>query len=262
METVMLSNNTYINTITELSIQSRGQNKYLNWYLSIIKKAQNRNLTEYTEKHHIVPDCFYITRKRKGPTGFLSGTGENKNNFAQLTPEEHRTTHLLLVKMFDCSFILYNSLLCSAILMSTDIHGNRLTNKTYGWIKKKKSISQSIRMSGKNNPMYNKLGNNNPNFRKPSKRKGIAHKQSSKDLMSKSKKGKKRTIPHSENQIELLIARCQKQYKIYSPNNEILIITNMTKFCKENNLDPGNMFKVANGFKQNYKGWVCEHYIS
>lgn len=152
----MLSNNTYINTITKLSIQSRGQNKYLNWYLSIITKAQNRNLTEYTEKHHIVPDCFYITRKRKG----------------------------------------------------------------------------------------------------------IAHKQSSKDLMSKSKKGKKRTTPHSENQIELLIARCQKQYKIYSPNNEILIITNMTKFCKENNLDPSNMFKVANGFKQNYKGWVCEHYIN
>ena len=30
-------------------------NKYKNWYNSIIKNAQNRQIDGYVEKHHIIP---------------------------------------------------------------------------------------------------------------------------------------------------------------------------------------------------------------
>lgn len=153
----MLSNNTYINIITELSIQSRGQNKYLKWYLSIIKKAQNRNLINYFERHHIVPSCFFINNKRNTKNGFLTDNSENVNNYIKLTAEEHKIVHLLLIKMFSPKFLLYKSLVYSAIKMSSDAYGNRINNKTYAWLRKLHSIS----MTGKNNPCYNRIWINN-----------------------------------------------------------------------------------------------------
>lgn len=153
----MSSNNTYIELISELSVQSRGPNKYLNWYLSIIERAQNRILTEYTEKHHIVPDCFYINRKRKGRKGFLEGTGEHKNNFVNLTCEEHLIAHLLLIKMFNVNFSKYKFLLKASILMTSN---KQLNNKNYGWVKRKISTN----FSGENNPNYNKRFINNKEY--------------------------------------------------------------------------------------------------
>ena len=120
---------------------------------------------------------------------------------------------------------------------------------------RRKQMSETMSRTNKT-----RIKENNPNYGIPSKLKGIPRTQETKNKISKKLKGIVRTIPKSQHQIDILIKRCEKQYKIYSPNNEILIITNMTKFCKENNLDPGNMFKVANGFKPSYKGWVCEHY--
>lgn len=136
--------NTYIQLISELSIQSRGSNKYLNWYISIITKSQNRILTDYTEKHHIVPDCFYINRKRKGPKGFLEGTPNNKNNFVILKPEEHLIMHLLLTKMFNKNFVNYHSIITAAHLLYT-LNNKKINNKQYAWIKQKNSIVLSER---------------------------------------------------------------------------------------------------------------------
>lgn len=150
----MLSDNIYIDLISELSINSRGENKYLNWYLSIIIKAQNRNLIEYTETHHIVPECFYIIRKRKGPPGFLSGTGEHKNNFVDLTPKEHLVIHLILIKMFSKTFVKYDSLVFGATKMHRDPYGNRINSEIYNWVRVLDSNIKSKNMSGKNNPMY------------------------------------------------------------------------------------------------------------
>lgn len=153
----MFSTNTYIEIITQLSIQSKGPNKYLNWYLSIIKKAKTRTLNAYTENHHIVPDCFFIDNKRNTKNGFLVGHGDHKDNFAKLSAEEHQIAHLLLVKMFNGDFRLHKSLVYSAIRMSSDRHGDRINNKTYGWLRRLHSRA----MTGKNNPCYNRIWINN-----------------------------------------------------------------------------------------------------
>jgi hypothetical protein len=60
-------------------------NKYTKWYNFIIKRAQIRMLTSYTEKHHIVPKSM--------------GGSNAKENLAILTAREHFVCHLLLVKM-------------------------------------------------------------------------------------------------------------------------------------------------------------------
>jgi len=60
-------------------------NKYTNWYNSLINKAQNRIVLGYAEKHHIIPSA-------------LGGTNK-KDNIVKLTPREHFICHLLLTKM-------------------------------------------------------------------------------------------------------------------------------------------------------------------
>lgn len=61
------------------------QNKYTKWYYSIVLNAQQRNVTGYVERHHIVPKS-------------IGGTNK-KSNLVTLTAKEHYICHLLLTKM-------------------------------------------------------------------------------------------------------------------------------------------------------------------
>ena len=61
------------------------QNKYTNWYFSIISNAQSRTISGYTEKHHIIPKSL--------------GGSDKKDNLVRLTAREHFICHWLLTKM-------------------------------------------------------------------------------------------------------------------------------------------------------------------
>jgi hypothetical protein len=51
-----------------------------------------------------------------------------------------------------------------------------------------------------------------------------------------------------------------KRYRFISPSGEEVEIFNLRKLCRENNLDSGNMSKVANGQQSHHKGWkLCQH---
>lgn len=60
-------------------------NKYTTWYNSIIKNAQSRSITGYTENHHIIPRSL--------------GGNDEPSNLVKLTAKEHFICHLLLTKM-------------------------------------------------------------------------------------------------------------------------------------------------------------------
>lgn len=75
------------------------QNKYTKWYFLIIKKRQNTTEHTATENHHIIPECFYINRKRKGPKGWLEGDPDDPMNIVKLSGREHFVCHRLLTKM-------------------------------------------------------------------------------------------------------------------------------------------------------------------
>ena len=64
------------------------ENKYTNWYYTIINNAKNRKiLNDDVEKHHIIPKSL--------------GGNNSKNNLVNLSYREHFLCHWLLIKMTD-----------------------------------------------------------------------------------------------------------------------------------------------------------------
>lgn len=60
--------------------------------------------------------------------------------------------------------------------------------------------------------------------------------------------GKKQT----ERQKQTVMEMRQKTYELTDPEGNIFTITNLSKFCRERNLDQGNMHKGK------VKGWTCK----
>ena len=61
------------------------QNKYTHWYYNIIQRAQAREISGYTERHHIIPKSL--------------GGSNDKVNLVDLTAREHFVCHWLFTKM-------------------------------------------------------------------------------------------------------------------------------------------------------------------
>ena len=61
------------------------ENKYTQWYHSIISNRKANPIVGYSEKHHIIPKCL--------------GGSNDKDNLVRLTAREHFICHQLLVKM-------------------------------------------------------------------------------------------------------------------------------------------------------------------
>ena len=103
-------------------------------YETLIDRARNRTPKpdEYYETHHIIPRC-------------VGGTDES-NNLVQLTPEEHYTAHLLLIRIYPDS----NGLVFAASMMTVDMNGKR-NNKLYGWLRRKMQKVAKQRIGVKNN---------------------------------------------------------------------------------------------------------------
>ena len=81
------------------------ENKYTSLYFNIITAALSRPAVNgYTENHHIIPDCFYVNRRRKGSPGTVEGNPSDISNKVKLTAREHFLCHKLLTKMVASSF--------------------------------------------------------------------------------------------------------------------------------------------------------------
>jgi len=74
-------------------------NKYEKWYNDIIDKGKIHRPLLKTERHHIIPECFFKDRVRKGPAGWLDGNPNDPANLVYLTGREHFICHWLLTKI-------------------------------------------------------------------------------------------------------------------------------------------------------------------
>lgn len=54
--------------------------------------------------------------------------------------------------------------------------------------------------------------------------------------------------------------KTSKSYIITSPLGDVIIITGLSAFCRDNLLNTGNMSEVANGNRKHHKGYKCEYY--
>ena len=77
------------------------KNRYQTIYYKIIQRASQQDYmpNQPKEKHHIIPESFFINRSRPGPKGWLEGNPEDTGNIILLTPREHAVCHKLLVKI-------------------------------------------------------------------------------------------------------------------------------------------------------------------
>ena len=62
---------------------------------------------------------------------------------------------------------------------------------------------------------------------------------------------------HSQKTKMIIRDKNSNQWQIIFPDNQIQQITNLNLFCKENNLDQGNMVKVSKGILKQHKGFKC-----
>lgn len=110
---------------------------YEKHYNLLIERAKSRKITDYVERHHIVPRC-------------MGGTNA-KSNLVNLTPEEHYVAHQLLVKIHPNN----DSLVYAANKMTVSSKYTKRNNKRYGWLKRK---FQTIckKRTGNKNPSYGK----------------------------------------------------------------------------------------------------------
>lgn len=76
--------NIYIHKLVSIS----AQNKYLNWYVSLVITRQDRTHARGYHRHHIFPKSFCETEADKNC----------KDNIVSLTPREHFIAHVLLTK--------------------------------------------------------------------------------------------------------------------------------------------------------------------
>lgn len=60
---------------------------------------------------------------------------------------------------------------------------------------------------------------------------------------------------HTQEHIDKL----SKEYIITNPEGEVYVIKNLRKFCRDNNLDRGNLQRVAKGKTTHCKGWKMNY---
>lgn len=103
---------------------------YESHYDRLMSRAKQRGDISLFERHHVIPKCL--------------GGSNDASNIVKLTPEEHYTAHLLLVKMHPH----HKGLAWAAIRMCQDKYGHRTNNKLYGWLRKEHAKAVSTRMMG------------------------------------------------------------------------------------------------------------------
>ena len=117
-------------------------NKYLKIYYNLVKRSFDRTPPKTYEKHHIIPKA-------------LGGT-DNSKNLAYLTPREHFIAHLLLLKITEGSNKCKMAFAVNRMRNTTDKY--KITSRQYETIRIEFCEAMRLNFSGKNNPMYGKLG--------------------------------------------------------------------------------------------------------
>jgi hypothetical protein len=82
--------------------------------------------------------------------------------------------------------------------------------------------------------------------------------EKAKELKSKRIESNKNRTVSQETKNKIAENNAKKTYKLTNPNGDIILIKNLSKFCKNNNLTATLMFTVAYGKQKQHKGWKCE----
>lgn len=112
--------------------------KYAKWYINIIQKSLEDINTkkEIVEKHHIIPESFFVSRSRKGCAGDIQGNPNDKNNMVSLTPREHFLVHVLLPKMLIYDVHIEKAKYAVTLMLNCNKGNVRINSKIYEKVRK------------------------------------------------------------------------------------------------------------------------------
>jgi hypothetical protein len=156
------------------------ENKYQDWYNSLISNAKNRSIEGYTEKHHIIPKSM--------------GGSNKKDNLVKLTAREHFIAHVLLTKFTEST----NKAKMITALWRFCVGGNKnqklVSSRYYEKLKIQFSEMKSAEMIGEKNHFYGK--NHSAEARQKISEAGIGRKmsQETKQKLSDANKGKNLSV--------------------------------------------------------------------
>lgn len=222
-------------------------NKYTKWYYNIINNSKNNIIKkdEYYEDHHIIPRS-------------LGGT-DDKENIITLTAREHYICHLLLMKM-PISLKHQYQMSCAFGYMSTvrnDYTDRRYNSKLYEYHKKLRSKIVSKKLSGKGNGMYGKKHTNKTKEKISKKRLSGQWEPNTPENNEKKRQRWMGKSPTTNPEIAAKVsAKLEKEYIITNPEGEEFKIKGLKAFCKQHNLNAGNILTWGHT-----KGWKCRPYF-
>lgn len=149
-------------------------NKYYKWYKQLTSQ-KDRELSCYTEKHHIVPRSL--------------GGSNDKDNLVILTAREHFIAHLLLTK---CTEGVFKQKMGYALwnMVNRD-NGLRTNSKTYETIRNAHIAMLSKQNSGSGNPMFGKHLSDETKVKISAKTKGSKRSLETRAKISKANTGTK-----------------------------------------------------------------------
>ena len=168
-------------------------------YDKLILRSQNRLLEGYVERHHILPRCM--------------GGSNDVSNIVCLTPEEHYVAHQLLVKLHPD-----HSGLAKACLLMSQHKGHRMSNKSYGWIRRKCAKHQSDLKRGKTKdtcPIVKKLSETLSGRRKEDY-------EYLRVMSERQKTENKDNSPRVKKQAETLTGRTKKTHDYLAKHSQIM----------------------------------------
>ena len=135
--------------------------KYKKWYDNIVERGKVKRENIYLEKHHIIPECFFKKRTRKGSPGWVEGDSNDPSNLTYLTAREHFICHWLLTKMYSGPA---RHKMINALYMMQGSSGDtqprystKITSKAYANIREEYSIIVSERNTGRVQPEHENL---------------------------------------------------------------------------------------------------------
>jgi len=110
-------------------------NEYTRNYFAIIHSAKTNLLNKdtYTERHHIIPCCFFKnnprTKNNAKSTGWIEGDPNDPENIVVLTYQQHIECHILLPNMVTKNSPAYHKMLSALKYMLSSKKLHHMTNE-------------------------------------------------------------------------------------------------------------------------------------
>ena len=201
-------------------------NKYTRWYYNIIQRAQTRIISDYTERHHIIPKSL--------------GGSNDKTNLVDLTAQEHFVCHWLLTKMVSDrkDKARMQKALERMTVFNTHQPRYKINSRLFEQIRKNAATAHSILLTGKNGRTHTQETKNKISQKAIGRIGTFTGKVHTKESLKKMQGPRPKFIPHNKGKTNLPSSKVAKYWSIFDINNNLtVIVLSLRKWAKDNSFN-------------------------